>query len=106
MARVKDSEIRSAIEMFVNSIYAEKENADWATATEKEMVYAVYTELTNCKRMDFGTWCVEYDSPVNRFDGKDNLIMRIRPLLEMRLLKLAKELPFFTFTPDADRIAL
>lgn len=106
MARVKDSEIRSAIEMFVNSIYAEEENADWAKATEEEMVYAVYTELTTTKRMEFGTFCIQYESPVNRFDGKDDLILRIRPLLEMRLLKLAKELPFFTFTPDHVRIAL
>lgn len=106
MARVKDSEIRSAIEMFVNSIYDEREESGWTTATEKEWVYAVYTELSNTKRMDFGAWCVEYDSPVNRFDGKDNLIMRIRPLLEMRLLRLAKELPFFTFTPDNVRITL
>lgn len=106
MARVKNAEIESAIEMFVNSIYDNGKESGWVTATEKEWVYAVYTELTTTKRVDFGAWCIQYDSPVNRFDGKEDLINRIRPILEMRLLKLAKELDYFTFTPDPVRIVL
>lgn len=106
MARVKNTEIESAIEMFVNSIYDNGTESGWATATEKEWVYAVYTELTTTKRVDFGTWCIQYESPVNRFDGKEDLINRIRPILERRLLKLAKELDYFNFTPDPVRITL
>lgn len=106
MARVKNDEIKSAIEMFVNSIYDNGKESGWVTASEKEWIYAVYTELTTTKRMDFGTWCIQYESPVNRFDGKDNLINQIRPILEMRLLRLAKELDYFDFTPDPVRIVL
>ena len=106
MARVTNAEIRSAIEMFVNSVYDDRENSSWTTASEREWIWAVYMELTNCKREYLGTFCIEYESPVNRFDGKDNLINRIRPILEMRLLKLAKQLDYFDFTPDPVRIAL
>ena len=105
MARVTNAEIRSAIEMFVNSLYDDPESG-WVVASESAWIFAVYNELTNCKRMDFVTFCIEYESPVNRFEGKDNLINRIRPILEMRLLKLAKQLDYFDFTPDPIRIAL
>lgn len=105
MARVKNSEIESAIEMFVNSVYDDPQSG-WTTASEKEWVWAVYMELTDCKREHFGTFCTEYASPVNRFEGKDNLIARIRPILEMRLLRLAKQLDYFNFTPDHVKIAL
>lgn len=106
MARVTDSEIKGTIESFVNSIYDNGEESSWVTASEAQWVYAVYSELANTKRMEFGSFVQYYESPVNRFDGKDYLIDRIIPLLEIRLNRLAKELPYFTFKADTKRIVL
>lgn len=85
--RITRDEIESTIEMFVNSIYDEGEDSGWLNATLEEWLNAVYLDLTNCKNVDGCIWT----SNENRFDGKSNIINRIKPLLKNRLNELKEE---------------
>ena len=79
--RISKGEIESTIEGFVNSIFDEGENSGWLNATEEEWINATYEELVNWKNDD---GCC-YRSHENRFEGKENLIKRIKPILRKRL---------------------
>lgn len=87
MARITTDEIRGAIEMYVNSVYDLGEESGWMTATYEEWLKAVYEELTTWKS-GFG---YSYQSNENRFDGKESIINRIKPLLTKRLSELKKQ---------------
>ena len=89
--RVTKNEITSTIEMFVNSIYDLGEESSWTTASEQEWIMAVYGELTNWKTVSMGTLTFTTQSNENRFDGRDELLGRIAPLVKARLNKLRKD---------------
>ena len=86
--RISKDEIVGAIELFVNCIYDNPtEENGWHTATLKEWMDAVYEELT--------TWKTEngcsYHSNENRFDGKETIMKRVKPMLIARLKELKDE---------------
>jgi len=85
--RITNDEIQGAIELYVNSIYDLKEESGWLTASFQQWMDAVYQELI--------TWKTEngysYMSNENRFEGKDSILSKIRPLLVKRLKELKKE---------------
>lgn len=87
--RITTEEIRSAIELYVNCIYDSDggKSSGWADATYQEWINAVYEELTTWKNVDGECW----HSNENRFDGKENIINRIKPLLTKRLERLQNE---------------
>lgn len=80
-------QIKSNIEMFVNSIYDNGEDSGWLKATLEDWIKAVYEETINW--YDDDGFC--YRSHVNRFNGKDNLIKLIKEELVIRLNELKKE---------------
>lgn len=86
--RVKKEEIKSNIEMFVNCIYAEGDRSDWATASEDKWVEAVYREIANWKTVESNGMVSIRQSEENRFDGREELIKRIRPTVKARLKEL------------------
>ena len=91
MKRITNQEIESTIELFVNCIYDEDYHgyeSGWATATLQDWMDAVYNELVTWKDND---GCC-YHSHENRFDGKDNIVKRIRPMIIERLNELQKEI--------------
>lgn len=85
--RITQQEIESTIELFVNSIYDCGESSGWLDATFEEWINAVYNELATWKNDDGCCW----KSNVNRFDGKENICNRIKPLLHKRLEELKDE---------------
>ena len=85
--RITREEIESTIELFVNSIYDCHGESGWEDATEDQWINAVYNELVTWKN-DNG--CC-YESNENRFDGKENIIKRIKPILRNRLEELKEE---------------
>ncbi len=89
--RVTKNEITSTVEMFVNSIYDEGDQSMWKTATEDEWVMAVYGELTNWKTVEIGTFVFSTKSNENRFDGADEILARIRPVVKARINRLRRE---------------
>ena len=82
---LKDIEIKSAIELFVNSIY--NGESDWLEAEKGDWIDAVWEELSNWKEDKRG--CRK--SPVNRFEGKANTLQRISDLLDRRFEALKDE---------------
>lgn len=86
--RITEDEIESAIEMFVNSVY-DDENSGWINAKFEDWVNAVYEELVTWKMGESG--CTFYVSNENRFDGKETIVERIKPLLKKRLTELKEE---------------
>ena len=84
--RITKDEIESTIELFVNSIYDCNGESGWEDATEQEWLDAVYKELITWKN-DNGCW----ETNENRFDCKENIYARIRPLLRQRLNELKEE---------------
>ena len=87
MTRITRDEIESTIEMFVNSIYDEGKNSGWFTASLEEWTNAVYNELATWKTI--GGW--SHHSNENRFEGKENIIKRVKPMLIKRLKELKEE---------------
>lgn len=85
--RITRDEIESTIEMFVNSIYDEGEESGWLNASLDRWIEVVYKELTSWKSVSGSYWT----SNENRFDGKANIINRIKPLLKNRLNELKAE---------------
>lgn len=85
--RITKDEILSTIEMFVNSIYDMNGKSGWEEATLEEWITAVYEEIVNWKLEDGCCW----KSNENRFEGKTNIVNRIKPLLEKRLQELKEE---------------
>lgn len=85
--RITKQEIETTIELFVNSIYDEGEDSSWLTATLEEWIEAVYRELVNWKTID---GC-SYRSKENRFEGKENILKRIKSLVINRLEELQLE---------------
>lgn len=86
--RITKDEIESAIEMFVNSVY-DDENSGWVNAKFEDWVNAVYEELVTWKMGESG--CTFYVLNENRFDGKETIVERIKPLLKKRLTELKEE---------------
>lgn len=85
--RITKEEIEGAIELFVNSIYDSNGDSGWEEATEQQWLDAVYNELITWKNDNGCCW----HSNVNRFDGKENIYARIKPLLRQRLNELKEE---------------
>lgn len=85
--RITKQEIESTIEMFANSIYDEGAYSSWLTASFQDWQNAVYEELITWKTEE----CWSYYSNENRFDGKENIMKRIKPLLIARLKELKEE---------------
>ena len=85
--RITREEIKGAIELFVNCIYDDGEDSGWLDATLEDWIKAVYEELTTWKTI--GGW--SYHSNENRFEGKSNIINRIKPLLKNRLNELKEK---------------
>lgn len=86
--RITKDEIESTIEMYVNCVYGD-ENSDWVNAKFEDWVNAAYECLATWK-MD-GSGCTFYKSNENRFDGKETIVKRIKPLLKKRLNELKEE---------------
>lgn len=86
--KITQEEIIGAIELFVNSIYdSNGDDSGWLTATLEEWIEAVYEELVTWKTIG---GC-SYHSNVNRFDGKENIIKRVKPIIIQRLKELKEE---------------
>ena len=85
--RITKDEIESTIELFVNSIYDCHGESGWEDATEQEWLDAVYKELITWKNDNGCCW----ETNENRFDGKENIYARIKPLLRQRLNELKEE---------------
>lgn len=88
MARIQNEEIESAIELFVNSIYDNGPESDWADASLEDWQKAVYEELVTWKTDNKGSY---WHSNENRFVGKDSLMKRITPMIKKRLQELEDE---------------
>lgn len=88
MARIQNEEIESAIELFVNSVYDNGPDSDWAHASLEDWQKAVYEELVTWKTDNKGSY---WHSNENRFVGKDNLMKRITPMIKKRLQELEEE---------------
>ena len=86
--RITKDEIEEAIEMYVNSVYDLGSESGWISASFEQWVKATYDELTTWKSDGFGC---SYQSNENRFDGKESIVKRIRPLLKKRLAELKEE---------------
>ena len=86
--RITKDEIESTIEMFANSVYDDK-NSGWVNAKFEDWVKAVYEEMASWKMG--GSGCTFYKSNENRFDGKETIVKRIKPLLKKRLNELKEE---------------
>lgn len=87
MARITREEIEGAIELFVNCIYDDGDDSDWLTATLEDWMKAVYEELVTWKTI--GGW--SHHSNENRFEGKENILKRVKPLIIQRLKELKEE---------------
>lgn len=85
--RVTNDEIESTIEMFVNCVYDNGKNSGWMDASFDDWVEVVYRELTTWKSKGWSMW----ESKENRFDGKESIVNRIKPLLTKRLTELKDE---------------
>lgn len=79
-------EINSTIEMFVNSIYDDP-NSGWDTASLNQWIEAIYGELATWKTYEG----FSYHSNENRFESKQAIIFKIKPLLIKRLNELKSE---------------
>lgn len=88
MARVTRMEIESATEMFVNSIYDNGDESGWVEATLEQWIDAVYKELVTWKTDNRGTY---WHSNENRFEGREDLVKKIKPYVVQRLKELKKE---------------
>ena len=89
--RITNREIESTIELFVNCIYDEDYHgvsSGWANAKLESWIKAVYFELAYFKNDD---GCI-YRSNENRFDGKNEIVNRITPMIIKRLTDLQEEL--------------
>lgn len=86
--RITKEEIIQTIEMFVNSIYDCGETSGWQDASLQEWLEAVYGELTTWKTDGCGC---SWNSNENRFEGKDNIMRKVRPFLIQRLHELKEE---------------
>lgn len=86
--RITREEIESTIEMFVNSIYDCGEESGWQDATLDQWLDAVYGELVTWKNDGYGS---SYYSNENRFEGRENINKKVRPLLIKRLNELKEE---------------
>lgn len=85
--RITNEELVGTIELFVNSIYDNGDDSDWLNASLEEWIYAVYEELITWKT----TEGLSYHSNENRFEGKENILKRIKPTLIKRLKELKEE---------------
>lgn len=91
--RITKMEIESAVEGFVNCIYdCTDENgfdeSGWSDATFDEWLKATYEELITWKTDNHGSY---WHSNVNRFEGKENILKKIEPVLINRLKELKEE---------------
>ena len=85
--RITRDEIEGAVELFVNCIYDDGEESDWLEASLEDWIKAVYEELVTWKTKENSS----YHSNENRFEGKENIIKRIKPIIIERLEELKNE---------------
>lgn len=85
--RISRDEIEGAVELFVNCIYDDGEESDWLEASLEDWIKAVYEELVTWKTKEN----CSYHSNENRFEGKENIIKRIKPIIIERLEELKNE---------------
>lgn len=85
--KITQEEIEGAIELFVNCIYDSGDDSGWLTASLDDWLKAVYEELVTWKTIGGHS----YHSNVNRFDGKENIIKRVKPIIIQRLKELKEE---------------